>query len=81
MAYGRQVGDLCAVGNSDDLFRIFLAEVIFTYIFVNTILSIIYAKLDNKLAGTIIIVFTLMMCITAAAPVSGGCINPAIGIA
>jgi glycerol uptake facilitator-like aquaporin len=55
--------------------------VVVTFIFTSSVLSIIYAKIDNKLAGILIIVFTLAMCIGSAGPISGGCVNPAVGIA
>lgn len=71
--------DIC--DGSNQYWNMFLVEVIGTFIFTSSVLSIVYAKIDNKLAGILIIVFTLCCCIGCAGPISGGCINPAVGIA
>ena len=59
----------------------FLIEAMMTFGYIATVLSIIYSNAENKMAGGIIIVFILFVAIVTAAPISGGCINPAVGIA
>ena len=59
----------------------FLIEVIATFAYISTVLSVVYSNAANKMSGGIIIVFVLFCVICTAAPISGGCINPAVGIA
>lgn len=72
------INDLC---DGTGLYAsMFLVEAIGTFIFVGTVLSIIYSTVNNKFAGAIIIVFVLGAACACAGPVSGGAINPAVGI-
>lgn len=73
-------GNLCAVlaGGQG---RIFLAEMIFTGLFVSTILSIIYHKSLDASATAIVVAMSLFSNLNGAMQVSGACINPAIGLA
>ena len=58
----------------------FLAEAIMTFAYVATVLSVVYAKAENKMAGGIIIAFVLLATVSSTAKVAGGCINPAVGV-
>jgi len=58
----------------------FLIEAICTFIYVTVCLSIIYYEGADQMVGGIVIVFTLFCMIITAAPISGGCINTAVGI-
>ena len=59
----------------------FIAEVVGTFIFVNIILSI---KFQNGAKDLVVNAFgiglTLMLAIALTAGISGGCINPAVGL-
>jgi glycerol uptake facilitator-like aquaporin len=73
-------GDLCAVGTTGH-FRIFFAEALFTFLFVTTVLSIIYHKSLDTTASAVVVSFSLFASINGAIQVSGACINPAVGLA
>ena len=60
---------------------IFLCEFIVTFIFVNVILSIKYHNGANDLlVNALAIGLTLFGMITISGGISGGCINPAVGL-
>ena len=59
----------------------FLIEVLATFAYVTTVLSVVYSNAENKMPGGIIIVFVLFATICTAGTISGGSINPAVGIA
>lgn len=73
-------GNLCAVLAGGHA-RIFLAEMVFTGIFVTTILSLIYHKNLDFTATSIVVGMALFSNLNGAMQVSGACINPAIGLA
>lgn len=52
-----------------------------TFVFVTTVLSLIYNPLENKLAGGLVAGLALYTSIVGAASISGGAINPAVGLA
>ena len=52
-----------------------------TFVFVSTVLSIVYSTATNKFAGALIIVAVLYTCGSVGGAISGGAINPAVGIA
>ena len=59
-----------------------LAEVIGTFLFVSVNVNIIYFNASTELIlNAIVIGLALVLGIAVAAPVSGGSINPAVGIA
>ena len=76
---GKNQYDIC--DGSGQFLSLFFIEVMMTFIFVGTVLSIIYSPLTNKLSGGIIIVCVLYTSGTVAGAISGGAINSAVGIA
>ena len=60
---------------------IFIVEVLMTFVFVNVILSIKYHNGANDLlVNALAIGLTLFGVITISGGISGGCINPAVGL-
>lgn len=57
------------------------AEIIFTFVYIAVVLSAIYYKGADKMASAMVVIFVLFMVISGAASISGGSINPAVGIA
>lgn len=52
-----------------------------TFVFVNTVLSLIYNPLENKLAGGLVAGLSLYTAMVGASSISGGVVNPALGFA
>jgi len=60
---------------------VFFTELVFTFIYVTLVLSLIYSSAANKLICGILNGLSLFFVVSAAAPISGACINPAVGLA
>lgn len=60
--------------------QIFFTEVLASFCFICTVLSLIYNTLENKMAAGIIAMFSLYANIVAAASISGAALNPAVGL-
>ena len=59
----------------------FIAEVVGTFIFVNIILSIKFQNgAKDLVVNALCIGLTLMLAVSITAGISGGCINPAVGL-
>ena len=58
-----------------------ISEIILTAMYVSVCLSMTYYRGTDKLVCALVIVFTLFAALTMGASISGGCINPAVGIA
>ena len=71
--------DIC--DGSGQFGSLFFIEVMMTFIFVGTVLSIIYSPMTNKISGSLIIVCVLYTSGSVAGAISGGAINSAVGIA
>lgn len=66
---------------SDYFLGIFVVEFLMTFVFVNVILSIKYHNGANDLlVNALAIGLTLFGVITISGGISGGCINPAVGL-
>ena len=66
---------------NDNGWKMLLAEVVGTFLFVSVNVNIIYSKDSTELIlNAIIIGLALTLGIFVAAPISGGSINPAVGI-
>lgn len=59
----------------------FVTEGVTTFVFVLTVLSVVYDKSDNKLVVGIVVACSLFTCVACAATYTGGAVNPAVGIA
>ena len=66
--------------DSDSLWSSFFIEVICTFVYINVVLSVVYYEGADRVSAAISLVFTLFTMIVTAAPISGGCINPAVGL-
>jgi glycerol uptake facilitator protein len=59
----------------------FIAEMVGTFIFVNIILSIKFQNgAKDLVVNALCIGLTLMLAISITGGISGGCINPAVGL-
>ena len=58
----------------------FFIEAIATFTHVSTVLGVIYSNQPCKMSAGIMIALGLFCVITFSAPMSGGCINPAVGV-
>ena len=76
---GKNKFDMC--DGTGQFISLFVIEMLMTFVFVATVLSIIYSKITNKLSGALIIVSVLYASGSIAGAISGGAINPAVGIA
>ena len=62
-------------------FQVFLIEVIVTFIFVGVCLNIKYHVGAQSLGiNALAVASTLVACILASVEISGGCINPVVGV-
>jgi len=66
--------------DSDSLWSSFFTEVICTFFYINVVLSVCFYEGADKISGAVTIVLVLFTMICTAAPISGGCINPATGL-
>ena len=61
--------------------QIFFTEALMTFMFVSTILSLVYNSLENKLAAGIVGTLSLYCGVVGASSITGGALNPAVGMA
>jgi len=82
--FDNAIGDkekLAIACQSEYTLGIFIVEVLMTFVFVNVILSIKYHNGANDLlVNALAIGLTLFGVITISGGISGGCINPAVGL-
>lgn len=68
-------------GHDGNGVKMLFAEVIGTFLFVSTVVSIIYHNGSQEIIlNAILIGFTLVLALMVAAPISGASINPAVGL-
>lgn len=60
--------------------RVFLVEVVCTFLFVSLIMSIKYNNGSFDIANAICVSFSLLGMIFASGSISGGCLNPIVGL-
>jgi len=71
----------CAAPEGGNGAKMFLAEVIGTFLFVNVNVNIIFNNGSKEIIlNAIIIGFALILGLMVAAPISGGAVNPAVGL-
>lgn len=82
---GYHVTQLCPSGGCNDegvlLPKVVIAEAVCTFIFISMVLMVVkHNGADQMPINALAIGFSLFLAITMASGISGGCINPAVGL-
>ena len=73
------MNNMCDI--QDRIEQTFVVECVATFVFVLTVLSLIYAKVDNMMIAGAIVAGSLFSCAACASSYTGGAVNPAVGLA